>query len=88
MAALGEDSMDELIQIKTESKADNQKTEREKLLEGVLKTPYEQMLLKLKLVDNSSTEKYLPGIQLTKIVRMPGDVGPVGPVGRIEDLID
>lgn len=63
------------------------RTERERLLDGYLKTPYEKMLEKLKLVESKPTDLGFPEIQLAKVVRMPGDIGPVGPVGRIEDII-
>lgn len=80
--------MHELLREVADTQAKNQKSERERMLEGVLPTPYEQMLRKLKMVDKKQAEEHLPVIELAKIVRQPGDLGPVGPTGRIEDLVD
>lgn len=63
------------------------RSEREKLLDGLLPNSYERMILKLKLVDNEVQTPGLPRLELAGVVRLPGDRGPVGPTGRIEDLL-
>lgn len=61
---------------------DQTKSPADKMLDELLKSPYEQVM---DLINKSN--KCKPEESKQEIaIRMPGKVGPVGPVGQIEDL--
>ena len=69
--------------------SDDKKDAKDKLLEELLKSPFEQVMDAIKKQESKDKETDCTDstkFMLANHVRMPAKVGPVGPVGRIEDI--
>lgn len=71
------------------SGSEDTKDAKDKMLEELLKSPFEQVMDAIKKQESKDKDSDCTGgtkFMLANHVRMPGQVGPVGPVGRIEDI--
>ena len=68
----------------TDCQKDDKTSSADKLLDELLKSPYEQVMDLIKKQENCNRK---PDDKPQEIaIRMPGKVGPVGPVGQIDDI--